>query len=109
MAIVSVLAHIVRDFLVFVGAIAALFAVLVVVISRLPNDNPLKRILTLLSYRLGATLVASAVAVPVEPVPGLDVAYDIGVPLPLVIYWISFFRAAGQIMAKASPPPRAGR
>ncbi|MGH9551487.1 MAG: hypothetical protein ACRD3W_19025, partial [Terriglobales bacterium] len=66
--------------------------VLVVVVSRLPDDNPLKRILTALSHRLGATLAAGAVAIPVEPIPGLDVLYDIGVPIALVWYWFTFFR-----------------
>jgi hypothetical protein len=54
----------------------ALCIVLIVVISKMPDDNPLKRILTALSYRLAATLAAGAVAVPVEPIPGLDVLYE---------------------------------
>jgi hypothetical protein len=109
MAIMSVLAEIIRDLLIFVGAMAVVLILLVVVISRLPGDNPLKRMLTLLSYRVGATLAASAIAIPVEPVPGLDVAYDIGIPLLLVLYWISFFRSARKIMSNASSgknPPR---
>ena len=99
MNIMSVLAEIIRDLFIFVGAMAVLLVVLLVVIARLPDDNPLKRLLTLLSYRVGATLVAGVVAVPVEPIPGLDIAYDVGVPLLLLIYWLSFFRSAGQILS----------
>jgi hypothetical protein len=40
--------------------------------------NPLKRTLIALCYRLGATLAAGAVAIPLEPIPGIDLLYDIG-------------------------------
>jgi hypothetical protein len=58
----------------------------------MPDDNPLKRILTALNYRLGATLAAGTVAIPVEPIPGLDVLYDIAVPIALIWYGFTFFR-----------------
>jgi hypothetical protein len=48
--------------------------------------------MTALSYRVGATLMAGVVAIPIEPLPGLDVLYDIGVPILLTWYWFSFFR-----------------
>jgi hypothetical protein len=35
---------------------AALLITLVVLVSKMPDSNPLKRLLTALSYRLGATL-----------------------------------------------------
>jgi hypothetical protein len=90
----STIADIIRDLLIFVGAMAALFVAAVVVVSRLPDTNPLKRILSALCYRLGATLAAGVVAIPIEPIPGLDVAYDIGVPIALIWYWWTFFRDA---------------
>ena len=73
----STIAEIIRDLPIFVGAIAALLITLVVVVSKMPDTNPLKRILTALCYRLGATLAAGAVAIPLEPIPGIDVLYDI--------------------------------
>ncbi len=60
----STVAEIIRDLLIFTVVIAALLIALVVVISKMPDTNPLKRILTALSYRLGATLAAGALAVP---------------------------------------------
>lgn len=107
MEILSALADIIRYLLIFIGAMAVLLVLLVFVISRLPNDNPLKRVLTLLSYRIGATLAAGVVAVPIEPIPGLDVAYDIGVPLLLLLYWISFFRNLGDTSSKMPPQGKA--
>jgi hypothetical protein len=70
----------------------ALLIALMVIVSKMPDDNPLKRVLTALSYRIGATAAAGLLAIPIEPIPGLDVLYDIGVPVALIIYWISFFK-----------------
>ena len=84
--------ELIRDLLIFIAVMFALCIVLIVVVSKLPDDNPLKRILTALSYRVGATLAAGAVAVPVEPIPGLDALYDVAVPIALVWYWLTFFR-----------------
>jgi hypothetical protein len=90
----STIAEIIRDLLIFVGVVAALVIALVVVVSMMPNANPLKRILTALCYRLAATLAAGAVAIPLEPIPGIDVLYDIGVPVVLIWYWFTFFTDA---------------
>ena len=100
----STIAEIIRDLLIFVGVITALLIVLVVVVSKMPNTNPLKRVLTALCYRLGATLAAGAVAIPLEPIPGIDLLYDIGVPIVLVWYWFTFFRDARRMTSDPSPP-----
>lgn len=102
MSIVSALAQIIGYLLIFVGAMAVLLVVLIVVVSRLPSDNPLKRVLVALCFRLAATLGAGIVAIPVEPIPGIDVAYDVAVPVLLLVYWITFF---GELM-KAGVPLR---
>ena len=68
----STIAEIIRDLLIFVGVIAALLITLLVIVSKMPDTNPLKRVLTALSYRLGATLTAGALAIPLEPIPGID-------------------------------------
>jgi len=86
--------ELIRDLLIFIAVMFALCIAFVVVVSKMPDDNPLKRILTALSYRLAATLAAGAVAIPVEPIPGLDALYDIVVPVALIWYWFTFFRDA---------------
>jgi hypothetical protein len=58
MGLLSAVTEIVRDLLIFVVAMTALLIVLIVVVSRMPDDNPLKRILTALSYRVGAAAAA---------------------------------------------------
>jgi branched-subunit amino acid permease len=106
----STIEEIFRDLLVFVAVMTALLIVLIVVVAKMPNDNPLKRVLTALSYRIGATAAAGAVAIPVEPIPGLDALYDIGVPVLLIWYWFTFFRDAYRAMSNKPPAaPPAGR
>ena len=97
--------EIIRDLLIFIAAMFAMCIVLIIVVSNLPDHNPLKRILNALSYRVGATLLAGAVAVPVEPIPGLDVLYDLAVPIALIWYWLTFFRDAVRSPTMATPPP----
>jgi hypothetical protein len=66
------------------------------------------RLLTALTYRVGATAAAGALAIPIEPIPGLDAAYDVAVPALLIWYWFTFFRdvvfRGGWRTAPASPP-----
>jgi hypothetical protein len=100
----STIEDIIRDLLIFVAVMTALLIILIVVVSKMPGDNPLKRVLTALCYRVGATAAAGALAVPVEPVPGLDALYDIGIPILLIWYWFTFFRDARRVM---SHPPGA--
>ena len=64
----STIAEIIRDLLIFVGGIATLRIALIVVVSTLQNTNPLKRVLTALCYRL---VVWVGVAVEV----GIDAEY----------------------------------
>jgi hypothetical protein len=97
--------EIIRDLLVFIGAMFAMCIVLIFVMSKLPDENPLKRLLNALTYRVGATLLAGVVAVPVEPLPGLDVLYDLAVPVALVWYWFTFFRDALRSPTVISPRP----
>jgi hypothetical protein len=103
-SMLSTIAEIIRDLLIFIGVLAALLVALLVVVSKMPNANPLKRILTALCYRLAATLAAGAVAIPLEPIPGIDVIYDIGVPIVLIWYWFTFFREARRAASDAYPP-----
>ena len=94
MEALSAIERIVRDLLVFVVAMSAILAALIVIISRMPNDNPLKRIMVALSYRVGATAAAGMLVIPATPIPGLDMAIDIGAPIALIWYWWTFFRDA---------------
>jgi hypothetical protein len=109
MGVLSAVTEIIRDLLIFVVAMTALLIALIVVVSKLPDDNPLKRILTALSYRVGATAAAGAVAIPVEPIPGIDMLYDIAVPIALIWYWYTFFRDAFFRKGVATTPAPASK
>lgn len=103
----TVIEEIFRDLLIFVGVMTALLIALIVIVSFLPAENPLKQVLTALSYRVGATAALGALAIPIEPIPGLDAVYDVGAPVLLLWYWYTFFR---DIRAKSSVrPPSASK
>jgi len=104
MGILSAIAEIIRDLLIFVVVMTALLIVLMVVVSKMPDDNPLKRVLSALAYRVGATVAAGAVAIPIEPIPGIDALYDIGVPILLIWYWFTFFKEAVHTISNPSAP-----
>jgi hypothetical protein len=93
-----------------VVVLAVVFVVLLVVVSRLPEDNPLRQVLHLLMTRVGATAGAGLLAIPIEPIPGLDAVYDIAAPAFLVYYWYTFFRNALRIgwRVPRQRPPRIG-
>jgi hypothetical protein len=116
MDVLSTIAEIIRDLLIFVAVMTGLLVLLIVVVSKMPDSNPLKRLLTALTYRVGATVAAGALAIPIEPIPGIDAAYDVAVPLLLIWYWFTFFRDAffrdGPRMSPSPPPhgrPTIGR
>ena len=52
--------HIFRDLLIFVAVMTALLIALVVIVSYMPDDNPLKRVFSALSYRVGASAALGA-------------------------------------------------
>ncbi len=97
---------IVRDLLIFIVAMSAILVALLVIVSRMPDDNPLKRMMVALSWRVGATAAAGMVALPATPIPGVDVAVDIGAPILLLWYWWTFFRDLRANRTPTAPPPR---
>ncbi len=106
MDILHLVGQIVRDLLIFVGACFALLIVLLIVVARMPEGNPLRQLLAELCRHVAITLAAGAVAIPIEPIPGLDVAYDTVVPIALLYYWIKFaWRVIGIVGQRALPPP----
>ena len=64
----STIAEIIRDLLIFVGVIAVLLIALVVAVSKMPNTNPLKRVLSaLLLSAMGSNGTATTPAANVAP------------------------------------------
>lgn len=76
------------------AAVTALCIVLIVVINFLPK-SPLRDVLGIVAQRLGATAAVAGVSMPVDFVPGLDVAYDVGGLIFLAWYWVRMIRAIG--------------
>ncbi|HUO92223.1 MAG TPA: hypothetical protein VMU22_04835 [Rhizomicrobium sp.] len=105
MPILSAVTHIFADLLIFVGAMAVLFVLLVIAAFRMPAGSSLRRVATALCLRVAASLGAGIIAIPIEPVPGVDIAYDVAAAIALAIYWLSFFVTAARILLENRPRP----
>jgi hypothetical protein len=83
----STIEEIIRDLLIFVAVMTALLIILIVVVSKMPSDNPLKRVLTALCYRIGATAAVGRVGGPgrADPGPGCALRYRRSHPADLVL------------------------
>jgi hypothetical protein len=100
MELLSSIAEIIPNLLIFVAVTTALLVALIVAVSKMPDSNPLKRLLAAFTYRVGATARGRR---PRHPIPGIDAAYDFIVPVLLIWYWFTFLRDAWR-MSKASAP-----
>jgi hypothetical protein len=78
---------------------------LVVVVSRLPDENQLERTHSLLTYHIGATVGAGVVAFPVAALPALIALYDIVVTLGLACtaQQLDAFRQAARVKIALNP------
>jgi hypothetical protein len=61
MGVPSAIAEIIRDFLIFVAVMFAMLIVFILVFPKMPGDSPLKRLLMVLRYHIGATVAAAPI------------------------------------------------
>jgi hypothetical protein len=87
-------AAIIHEVFLFTLLLSGLLVGSLVLVSLLPEGNPLKQLLSALSARIGVTLAMTGMAVPIEFIPGVDALYDIATPIFLLYYWFTFFRDA---------------
>jgi hypothetical protein len=87
--------EIIRDLLIFIGAMLVLFVVLVVIITKLPRTNRLRQTLTALAFRVAATWGVALIDIPASAMPPVGEIWDIGTLLILAYYWYTFFRDDG--------------
>jgi hypothetical protein len=73
------------------SALTALFIILIVLINFLPR-SPLRDILGAVSGRIGVTAAITVVSIPVDFVPGVDVAYDVISLIFLIWYWLRIIK-----------------
>jgi len=78
--------------------LTVLFILLIVLVSFLPR-SPLRDILGAISKRIGITAAVTAVSIPVDFVPGFDVAYDVISLIFLVWYWFRLIKVIRETFA----------
>jgi hypothetical protein len=112
--------HFVEFLLLFAFALTVLFVILLVVISKMPNDNPLKMLLSALSRRVGATAALMVVDPVATGLPVIGEVWDFATIAWLVYFWFTFLRRLPAMYAAwrgspyasgeaAAPPGHGGR
>jgi hypothetical protein len=86
-------------------SVAGLAVILAIVAARMPPDNPLRKVLHALCTRLVAMLGVGAVAIPLQPIPGLDAIYDVGAIGVAAYLAYTFFRELNVIWKQTHQAP----
>ena len=86
------LSAIIQDLLIFVGACTFILIGLIAAIFMASKNGALRAKLSSIAARVAVTLGAGALAIPIEPIPGIDAIYDIAAPLLVLYYWYTLFR-----------------
>jgi hypothetical protein len=100
--------HFIEFMFVFTLVLIALFVVLLVVVSKMPHDNPLRMILSALSHRVGVTGGLMIVDPVATGIPVVGELFDVVTLIFLVYYWYTFFRQLPAMRAAwnaPAPPP----
>jgi hypothetical protein len=84
--------HFIEFLFAFVLVLFALLIVLLVVVSKMPDNNPLKMILSALSHRIGATAGLMIVDPIVTTVPVVGEVWDLATIAWLIYFWYTFFK-----------------
>ena len=73
----------------FTGLIVVSILFLLIVLRMPPSS--LKKLLTSLLWRLAASVGVGIIAIPLQPIAGVDVVFDFGSMVVLSLYWYGFF------------------
>jgi hypothetical protein len=84
-------------------ALIAIFAVLLVIIARMPQDNPLRMLLAALSHRIGVTGGLMLVDPITTSVPLAGEVFTIGSLIFLAYYWYTFFKQLPAVRQRKAP------
>jgi hypothetical protein len=105
--------EIVRGLLIFVGAMFVLLVVLVVIVSKMPRENPLRLTLAALARRVAATWGLALIDIPATAMQPIGDVWDLATLIFLAYYWYTFFRDdAGRALqtlrdvARSTPRPK---
>lgn len=74
-----------------VAGLIALLVILLVLVNYLPK-SPLRDVMGALTKRIGATAAVAVIAIPVQPMIGIDGIYDVASSIFLLCYWLLLIR-----------------
>jgi hypothetical protein len=104
--------HFIEFIFAFALAVILLFIMLLIVVSKMPNGNPLKMILSALLHRLGATAGLMVIDPVATALPVVGELWDLATIAWLIYFWYTFIKqlpamhAAGNNTAQAASRQR---
>jgi hypothetical protein len=98
------IASIIGYILLFGSFMAVLLVAAPIVVSQLPPDNPLRRMLASLCARICLTLGAGIVGLPLQAIPGIDAVYDVAAICGLLYVWCTLIREVMAVLADVRQP-----
>ncbi len=82
-----------------ITGLIALLIILIVLVNYLPK-SPLRDVMGALTKRIGATAAVTVIAIPVQPILGVDGIYDVVSFLFLAWYWFRMVKEIQEAYAK---------
>lgn len=98
--------HFIELIFLFALALIVLFIVLLIVVLKMPNNNPLKMVLSALLHRLGATAGLMVIDPAATALPVVGEVWDLATIAWLIYFWYTFFKqlpAMHNTAQRASP------
>jgi hypothetical protein len=92
MDMVNAILQIVEVLVAGVVILAFLLVGLLVAISFMPKENPLRQVLAALTMPVGTMLAVGALGIPIEAIPGIDALYDLAGVVLIAFTWFKFAR-----------------
>jgi hypothetical protein len=86
------LAEIIRNLLIFIGAMTVLSIIVLAVLWKMSPTHPWRLLVAALARRLAATWGIALIDIPATAVQPLGDVWDIGTLIFLAWYWYTFFR-----------------
>ena len=98
--------HFIEFILIFALALLALFIVLLIVVSMMPKNNPLRIILTALAHRVGATAGLMMLDPVATALPAAGEVWDLITIIGLIYFWYTFLKQLPVMGAAWSNSPQ---
>lgn len=94
----EIIAQIIETVVFGIVALVALLVVLIIAVSFMPKENPLRQLMAALARPVGVMVGTGVVSLPLDIFPPLEGVYDIAALIFIIFSWLKFFKVARGIL-----------